>query len=144
MFLHGHQLTIALDMTDEDVVRQAALIAGVGNVRGPYTNKGGLNKKPVWQWTVTTNGHAYALMVALCQWLCSRRRAKVLECLSMYMNRQRELDAGRWHLKMTPAAIKDVRSAFNGYRFAAGENAKLAEKYGVSKGMISYAARGHH
>ncbi len=83
-----HQLVIAMNMTDEDVVRQAALIAGVGRVNGPYeyNDKKHPNNKPFWKWTVTVSEHSYALMVAVYPWMGSRRRAKIREVLTCWLD----------------------------------------------------------
>ncbi len=71
----------ALDvsMCNEDVLRRAHVISGVGNLHGPYDN--GEGHKPYWKWTTTKRAHVFALLVALWPWLGERRRAKACEAL---------------------------------------------------------------
>ena len=75
---------LTVQMTDEDVLRRLAAVIGLGNVCGPYKNKGDGKKayKPIWSWTVSSRTHVYAVLVALWPWLGARRREKVREALA--------------------------------------------------------------
>ena len=71
---------LQIQMTDEDVVRRAAEVAGAGMVTGPYSSRRE-NRKPQWAWRACKRGDVYALLVALWPWLRTRRRARAREAL---------------------------------------------------------------
>lgn len=79
---HGprHKITIQLSMTDEDVVRHAAEIAGVGASVKCYQRGG----KDVFVWIVGKQNDAAALMMTLCPLMGERRQAKIRECLKAW------------------------------------------------------------
>jgi hypothetical protein len=69
---------IELCMTDEDVVRKAHKVTGVGNVGGPYPDKRQPHWKPTWRWSVYGQ-KAFTLMDTLYPLLGARRQAKIDE-----------------------------------------------------------------
>ena len=89
--VNGRRPTMALGMTDEDVVRKAARIGGVGHVRGPYRNPSSskLNHKPTWHWKVSSGAHVYALCAALYPFMGKRRAARIQEVMDAFRNRTR-------------------------------------------------------
>lgn len=72
-----HYARMYLSMTDEDVVRRAHEIAGVGQVNGPYMHHRGT--KPYWQWGIQRRAHVIQFMQMIYPYLGDRRRAKVDE-----------------------------------------------------------------
>jgi hypothetical protein len=68
-------ITLAVAMTDFDVVEKFHFIVGVGNVNGPYlaNNPRHLQR---WRWSTGNFQHAQALLAALWPWLGHRRKAK--------------------------------------------------------------------
>lgn len=74
---------ILLQMTDEDIVRRAQAVVGIGHVRGPYgPYKGGT--KAHWAWTVSRNADAVGLMMTLYPLMGERRQAKIREILDAW------------------------------------------------------------
>ena len=151
LFKKDHHLSIQLAMTDEDVVRQACLIAGLGRLYGPYKRDN--DHKAVWAWHVHVASDTYALMVALYQWLGVRRRAKILECLKEYAQWQsvrgplfgkESQGVNNSTAKLTQANVDEIKLAFNGVRFAPGVRGDLAAKFGVHADTITNVAHGRH
>lgn len=73
---------LQITMTDEDVVRKAHNIIGVGNVTGPH-GPYRPNEKPTWSWRVAKFEESQAVMAAIYQFLGIRRRAKIKEVLDI-------------------------------------------------------------
>lgn len=71
---------IAMNLTDEDVLRRAAAIAGVGLVRGPYQQPNSKHKQ-FWRWYVNRRDHVYALLVAIHQFMGERRASRIREII---------------------------------------------------------------
>lgn len=71
------RLTIAVSMTDEDVVRKAWAIAGAGQICGPMKSRRNPEHKPFWRVNVVRQKHVYALCVALYPFMGARRAAKI-------------------------------------------------------------------
>jgi len=77
---------VFMNQTDEDVVRRAAKLAGVGRVYGPYRNGGNGHQshyKPVWQFMVE-GPDALWLMEQLYPYMGQRRQAKIDEILTEF------------------------------------------------------------
>jgi hypothetical protein len=72
---------ITLTMTDEDVVRRAHALAGVGKVYGPYARG---EWKPQWSWMVANRKDALPLMEKLRPHMGQRRAAKIAEILTEF------------------------------------------------------------
>lgn len=79
---HLPRVLLGLQMTDEDVVRRFASSAGAGNVNGPYPQKG-LGTKPWWRWTTSAYDEVDRLLSEMWPGLCSRRRAKARQSMTM-------------------------------------------------------------
>lgn len=126
----GQSLDLSIAMTDEDVLRRIADIAGVGKVFGPYQPKPE-TRKPIFTYKVT-GAKAYALIVAIFQWLHSRRREQALAAIKSWTNS---------HPKRALAAnqVMDIRTAYQngGVTFAA-----LGATYGVSASTIDNLVNG--
>lgn len=67
--------TLAIHMTDEDVIRRACEVAGLGNVRGPYDM--GPGRKPSWTWAVCRSEDIVVVVTGMLPWLCQRRTEKI-------------------------------------------------------------------
>lgn len=82
----GVYIQISMNMTDEDVVRKAQKIAGVGKVYGPYQRKApsGAAAKQVWLWQVMKQADAAALMMTLYPLMGQRRQNKITELLAVW------------------------------------------------------------
>lgn len=136
-------LSIAVAMTDEDVLRKAHLIAGVGHVYGPSRKRPG--RKIYWRWTVARQAESYALMIALYSWLGLRRQATIQETLTRWLDWQRNKPprvGNRTPRKMTPQILAEIMVSFgNGPAFPRGARKKLAEKFGLDATTITRAAQ---
>ena len=73
--LKGHVMRIAVNMTDEDVIRRCMRVAALGQVTGPYDD-GVSGHKPIFRWLVSDVFDVYALLAAIYSQLGERRRAK--------------------------------------------------------------------
>lgn len=137
------QPCVTVAMTDEDVIRRAHEVAGVGNVRGPYTPKG---KKPFWVWTVAKSCDAYALSVAVYPWLCSRRRAKIREIIrgwTAWEQTNPMPGRNRGSAKITADLVLSLRARVREEgRLPYGEVTRIAAEAGVERSAIHRAIRG--
>ena len=70
---------VQLTMTDEDVVKRARQIAGVGTLHGPYDN--GPGRKPRYMWCVQKKVDSVGLMMTLYPMMGLRRQARIREIL---------------------------------------------------------------
>lgn len=77
------QPRFCLVMTDEDIVRRAYEVVGVGNVT--FGERQGDNRKDVWRWIVC-GYKAIALGLSLYPYLGQRRRARIAEITKAWMN----------------------------------------------------------
>lgn len=78
------QYSIVLNMTDEDIVRSAAQIMGIKNVR--RRKKPTVTGKIVWQIGIDGK-EAIAIMKQILPFMGQRRSAKIEEILTQYQNR---------------------------------------------------------
>lgn len=85
------RFNLIIKMTDEDVIRRAHGVAGIGCVGGPYMEKAGT--KPCWRWSAWNNQNCVALLYAMYPFLGSRRRGKICEMLSVWRGNGRERGA---------------------------------------------------
>jgi hypothetical protein len=77
-----HRVLLGLTMTDEDVVRRFAQMAGTGNINGPYPQKG-IGTKPFLRWMTSSLDQVERLLNEMWDGLCSRRRAKAIEAMTL-------------------------------------------------------------
>lgn len=82
------KIVIQLGMTDEDVVRKSAFLAGCGAVNGPYQSKR-YNCKPIWAWKVSKGAHCYALCTAIYPFMGVRRKSQIELLMKAWFERQR-------------------------------------------------------
>lgn len=72
------QLHIALNMTDEDVVRRAHEIVGAGKVRGPIRDRSKPNHcKPFWRLNIYTVENVQEICGAIYEFMGARRKEKI-------------------------------------------------------------------
>ena len=137
-------LRLKVKMTDEDVIRQAALIAGVGKVYGPYqvVAPSGMPAKDQWVWVCQRSIEAYAVMVAIAPWLLSRRRKKLVEVVNEWLSHHPP-GTPNGHVSLTRSQVAVIKSEFNGVRLGRGRAAALALQFNCTRGTISAAAHGH-
>ena len=74
---------IQLNMTDEDVVKKAHLIGGMGLVSGPHIQKNPKHK-PFWTWKIHRRNHCYALCCAILPWMGERRSNRIIEFMKYF------------------------------------------------------------
>lgn len=79
---HAYAFRISCNMTDGDVLRRAALIAGEGMVTGPCQPKNPAHT-PFYRWNLNKRSSIYALLVAIFPWMGSRRKARILEMIAL-------------------------------------------------------------
>ena len=136
-------LSLVIAMTDEDVLRKARAISGMGHVYGP-TRPGGV-RKAYWRWAVNRQADTYALMIALYPWLGSRRQAAVRDVVYRWLDWQRNKPprpVNRGNQKLTPEAIAEIRAAFGaGPAFQHGVRKSLAEKFNVNSTTVTRVAQ---
>jgi hypothetical protein len=83
-------MRITLDMTDEDVVRRAHKVSGMGHVWGPVKVNGG-KCKDSWRLNICYHEHVYALCAALYPFMGVRRKLRITEMLKHSAGRFRML-----------------------------------------------------
>lgn len=131
-------LRLQFAMTDRDVLERFAALAGYGQPSlRPHRNYG-LGKLPVWDYRIA-GVKAYALLVAMWPWLCSRRRNRIREATARWRMRK----SRPW--KITAAQVIEIRAARYGVlkgRHGAISLRTLARRYGVSVGLIGQIAAG--
>lgn len=83
----GYTPRVSVGMTDEDVIRKAHAVTGVGRVYGPYevkrSNVGAGPFKPRYQW-VTQGKQAAELMKGIYCFMGERRQGRIREILDGY------------------------------------------------------------
>lgn len=77
------QLSVTIKMTDQDVIERVKTVTGGTNRITVYQYKDGI-RKDSYMFLVTGNREAAALMWAVYPWMCSRRQAKIRECIRIW------------------------------------------------------------
>ncbi len=72
----GRRVSLALGMTDEDVVRRFAKIMDVGTVGMLMRDHRGAHYKTMWRWQASAHHDVLAVIFLLGPWFGARRRAK--------------------------------------------------------------------
>lgn len=85
-------LSLQINMTDEDVLRKFHSVVSVGWISGPHARG---KHKPAWCWKVTSFQNVQAVIALLWNWMCARRRARATELLVWYLARPL---AGQWKI----------------------------------------------
>jgi hypothetical protein len=68
--------TVAVRMTDRDIVERLALLTGIGRLSREESTRG---HKTAWIWQVCARPHREWLTLRVWPWLGSRRRARIKE-----------------------------------------------------------------
>ncbi len=84
----GRRFKVSIGSNDKDVLDKFAALFPVGKVRGPY--KDGKGRRVSWQYQCTIAEHVYAVVVALYPWLCSRRKARIEQFLTLFKQYRRK------------------------------------------------------
>lgn len=125
------QVSAALNMTDEDIVRRFRAIVGFGAIYEVAPQKSHWKKQ--WRWRASTFEQVQALMAAFWPWLGVRRRARAIEVLRCYH-------------ALEPASIKQrvVRSV--GIQTALRRGGKtqrdIAREFGVCPATVTLIKQG--
>jgi hypothetical protein len=75
------RLTVACEMTDEDVIRRLREITGLGSIHVGKTRDP--NWKPTWRWSVQSVEGAQEVARAVRPWMGARRTARIDEMLAV-------------------------------------------------------------
>lgn len=139
-------LRIKIKMTDEDVIRRAHAVAGVGSVYGPYKvprASGGFHKDQ-WVWVSQRNAESYAIMAALAPWFLSRRRAQLVSIVTSWNGfvDPHCLGSRNPQASLTPEEVAIIRQQYNGKRWGTGERAELAQRFNCSPQVIGNVSSG--
>lgn len=65
------RFTVAVTMTDRDIIERFNKAVGVGSVKGPYQPNG--NRKTVWRWSATNRKECLEVTLKLLPFLGERR-----------------------------------------------------------------------
>lgn len=76
--------TIRIKMTDKEPLEHVTRILGFGEVKGPYSVKGG--NKPVYRLDFCNFQHAQAVIGLCWKWLSPRRKEKCRQALNLQAN----------------------------------------------------------
>jgi hypothetical protein len=108
------RMHLRVKMTDEDVIRRAQSVAGVGRVYGPYnypSNEPG--RQDVWIWAVYRRDEAAAVLRRIYPFLGERRSARVAEalafCAANPAKENEPLREGRPHISRSPPSRRSYR-----------------------------------
>lgn len=148
MLAKGRLPALRVGMTDEDVIRHAHSIAGVGQVSGPFHKRradGGGFYKDIWVWYCGNQYHSYALMVALLPWLGERRRNQIQKAIDGWKAWVpiRKLHQANKPSIVTPEMVSRVKDVYtDGRRLGRGEHQELVAELGISSTLIYRIARG--
>lgn len=105
---------VAATSTDLDVLERVRALAG-GRIGGPY-DKGG-PRKPSWQWRLTRQREARALMIAAQPLMCERRAGQIQACLDAYAAKGVTAPADRTHCPQGHAYVPENTTILsNGWR----------------------------
>jgi hypothetical protein len=86
-FTHeGGRPIFKLNMTDEDVVRKAQALTGLGTVYDPYKVPKP-HWKPQWTWSIHAGHEAAAFMMFVYAHMGQRRQARIIEIVSEWVER---------------------------------------------------------
>jgi hypothetical protein len=77
-----NSMSVVVSMTDLDVLASLRETTGVGNITGPYSDKRGDHRKPIWRWTTTKREDMVHLCEEIRPFLHERRSAQLDEALS--------------------------------------------------------------
>lgn len=80
---------LQLVMADEDLVRRAQAVFGLGTVIGPFYPNGNPQWQPVWRWSVTGQFDVLAVLVAMWPWLGLRRQQRARQAIEQFYERPR-------------------------------------------------------
>lgn len=81
-------LRLSMKSTDEDVLRRAHAIAGIGTLNGPYAPaEKNLGKKPYWTWSVHRSAEAAGLLMTMYPLLGVRRQERASSALAAWRER---------------------------------------------------------
>ena len=72
------KVSAAINLTDEDVIRDFHSIVQLGKIRGPFTPKQFPNRKPIWSWEVQTQQGVLDFLNLMIPYLGKRRLEKAL------------------------------------------------------------------
>jgi hypothetical protein len=83
---NGHGMQLSITMTDEDVIRKAHMVAGVGSVEGPYfyanrATPGPTMRKPQWRWVVRKKAEVVYVIKGFWDGLGTRRKTQAMKVL---------------------------------------------------------------
>ena len=80
------RIRIATRMTDEDVLRKAQDMTGMGKFYKVRRDKDYYKDhwKDAWNWEINKKNHVYALCVAVYPFMGQRRRAKIRDLIDAY------------------------------------------------------------
>lgn len=79
------RVMIALEMTDEDIVRRVQTLTGVGGVW--QTTKRQAHHKQAWRWAAQGQAEVKELLETLLPLMGQRRTIKIIECLAAIAQR---------------------------------------------------------
>lgn len=76
----GTTISVAVNMTDEDVIRDLHRIVGIGNVYAfKHASNDGITRKPIWQWRSAKRDEVISFLEQILPYLHSRRRQRAIE-----------------------------------------------------------------
>lgn len=122
--------TIKVAATDHDVVLKAAVLMGCD---AKNANRQTVAGKPVFTAEICGD-RALALMRLLLPHMCQRRRAKILEVISIAAQRPGHLRGDQYrNSKLNRAKVLEIRESAKAGR----SQVSLASEFGVSQALIS-------
>jgi hypothetical protein len=76
--------TVAVSMTDLDVLERAHRVSGLGTIKPRKWNNKPAHWKDAWIWSISGRDDLYALLVAIYRFMGKRRGARIMEIVRWY------------------------------------------------------------
>ena len=118
-------------MTDPDILEKLQVLTGVGNINGPYITKGNYD---LYQWNVTKQQDAAALLMMIYSFMGYRRQVKIKELLEIWKSwtyrNQRDCINGHLRTKDSYYIDSKGRGSCNICRQEAGKKYRLRKSLG--------------
>lgn len=102
IFTAKTSIAVTVFMTDQDVLEKLLAVAGVGTLRGPYSDKSRPGNKPIWKWTISRGSHADDFLRAIRPHMLARRQARIDEALERLSNMRGREQCRQGHTNWRP------------------------------------------
>ncbi len=86
IFTGKNGVSVTVFMTDQDVLQKLLAVAGMGTLRGPYSDASHPGHKPIWKWSISRGTHSSEFLRAIRPHMGVRRLARLDAALERLSN----------------------------------------------------------